>query len=125
MLPRRAARPKGDDDERAPAHAPAVGDLRLLAVSAAGGPERYAVAQGEGAPLGTFAARAAAVAFFEAHRAAWIAQAGGAAPDAAPAGALDAARADVWARRAERERLRAAEAAGVTDLAAYRRARRR
>ena len=91
------------------------GDLRLVAVPGAGGPERYYVAQGERAPLGTFAARAAAVAFFEALRAAWI----------APADDLDAARADAWARRAERERLRAAEAAGVTDLAAYRRARRR
>jgi hypothetical protein len=101
------------------------GDLRLVAVPADGGPERYHVAQGEGAPLGTFAARAEAVAFFEALRAAGIAQEEGAAPDAAPPGALDAARAEAWARRAERERLRAAEAAGVTDLAAYRRARRR
>jgi hypothetical protein len=100
------------------------GDLRLVAAPAAGGPERYAVVQGEGAPLGTFAAQAAAVAFFEALRAAWIAQGAGAAPGAAPAGALDAARAGAWARRAEGERLRQAEAAGVTDLAAYRRARR-
>jgi hypothetical protein len=99
------------------------GDLRLVAVPAAGGPERYYVAQDERPPLGTFTVRDAAVAFFEAVRAAWVAQAEGAAPGAPPAD-LDAAQAGAWARRAEGERRRQAEAAGVTDLAAYRRARR-
>jgi hypothetical protein len=100
------------------------GDLRLVAVPAAGGGERYYVAQGGRAPLGTFAAQAAAVAFFEALRAAEVAQAEGAAPGG-PSGDLDAAPPGAGARRVEDERLRRAAAAGVTDLAAYRRARRR
>ncbi len=95
------------------------GDLRLVAVPAAGDRERYAVVQGERGSLGTFATQAAAVAFFEAVRGAWGAPAGAAADD------LDAAQADAWAQQAEDERLRRAAAAGVTDLAAYRRARRR
>ena len=44
------------------------GDLRLVAVPAAGGHERYYVAQDAEAPLRTFAALAAAVACFEAVR---------------------------------------------------------
>ena len=100
------------------------GDLRLVAVPAAGDRERYAVVQGEREPLGTFATQEAAVAFFEAVRGAWVAQAG-AAPGAAAADDLDAAQADAWAQQAEAECLRRAAAAGVTDLAAYRRARRR
>jgi len=101
------------------------GDLRLVAVPAAGGHERYYVAQDAEAPLRTFAALAAAVACFEAVRAAGIAQAAGAAPGAAPAGARDAAPAGAGAERAEGERLRQAEAAGVTDLTAYRLRRQR
>ena len=100
------------------------GDLRLVAVPAAEGQARYVVALGQRAPLGTFAAPEAAIAFFEAVRAAGVAQAEGA-PGAAPAGDLEPAQAGEWARRVEGERLRQAEAAGVTDLAAYRRARRR
>ena len=101
------------------------GDLRLVAVPAAGGHERYYVAQDEEAPLGTFADLAAAVACFEAVRAAGIAQAAGAALGAAPAGTRAAAQAGAGARRAEDERLRQAQAAGVTDLTAYRLRRRR
>jgi hypothetical protein len=101
------------------------GDLRLVAVSGAGGHERYYVAQDEEAPLGTFADLAAAVACFEAVRAAGITQSAGAAPGAAPAGARNAAQAGAGARRAEGERLRQAEAAGVTDLTAYRLRRQR
>jgi hypothetical protein len=97
------------------------GELRLVAVPASGG-ERYYVAQGERPPFGTFTSRAAAVAFFEALRAAW-----GAPPGVAPrdqiAGDLDAARADAWARRAEARLRGRAPAAGVVDLLAYRRRR--
>ena len=94
-------------------------DLRLIATCDAGGRERYTVTQGARPPLGMFATAAAATAFFEAVRAAW---AEGVVDEAE---GLDAAAADEWAQRAERERLREAVAAGVTDLAAYRRRRTR
>jgi hypothetical protein len=60
------------------------GDLRLVAVPVGGGAERYVVVQDDEPPLGAFPTLRAAVACFEALRAAAVARAEEALTDAAP-----------------------------------------
>jgi hypothetical protein len=95
------------------------GDLRLVAVPAAGGGERYYVTAGGGTPLGAFPAPGPAAAFFDALRAV------GADADEAEAAAAWALRAEGRRLRAEDERLRAALTGGPVDLAAHRQLRAR
>jgi hypothetical protein len=88
------------------------GDLRLVAVPPGAGAERYVVVQDDGPPLGAFPTLHAAVACFEALRAAAVARAEGAVAEAAPAASPPGAPGPP-------------APANVVDLAEYRRARRR
>jgi hypothetical protein len=94
-----------------------VGDLSLLVIPGATGPDCYCVAVGS-TPLATFPTVERALAFFDALRA------------AGEANATEAAIADAWAQEAEHQRLRLEGAhrptlapGQVTNLATYRRRR--